>query len=115
MVGSFGGTSPIIVLELPGLDDLEHECLTFAHPPVFSQDIASRTFAFIRPVRVYTSESTEQRILGTLVYICSRGSKKIMDHGHQPKKGIYFYQKLKCFIVINMVDQAVSGFQGAIK
>lgn len=41
----------------------------FAHPPVFSQDIASWTFAFIRPVSVYTSESTEQRILGTLVYI----------------------------------------------
>lgn len=116
MIGSFGGTSPIIVLELPGLDDLEHECLTFAHPLVFSQDIASRTFAFIRPISVYTPESTEQRILGTLVYICSRGSKKIMGHGHQPKtKGIYFYQKLKCFIVINMGGPSSLWFSGSYK
>lgn len=43
--------------------------LVFAHPPVFSQNISSRTFAFIRPISVYTSESTEQRILGALVYI----------------------------------------------
>lgn len=43
--------------------------LIFAHPPVFSEDISSGTFAFIRPVSVYASEGTEQRILGTFIYI----------------------------------------------
>lgn len=43
--------------------------LIFAHPSILSQNISSRTFAFIRPISVYTPESTEQRILGTLVYI----------------------------------------------
>lgn len=47
--------------------------LTSAHPTVFSEHISHGTFAFIWPVSVHTSEGTEQRILGTFIYICSKG------------------------------------------
>lgn len=43
--------------------------LIFAHPPVFPQDVANRALAFVGPIGIYTPEGTEQRILGTLIYI----------------------------------------------
>lgn len=43
--------------------------LVLAHSPVFSQNISSRALAFVGPVSVHTSEGTEQRVLGTFIYI----------------------------------------------
>lgn len=43
--------------------------LIFTHPPVFSENVSNRAFAFIGPVGIYTAEGAEQRILGTFIYI----------------------------------------------
>lgn len=52
--------------------------ITFAHLLVFSQFIANWTGAFIEPISIDTSKSTQQGVLSTLIYIWTERNKNIV-------------------------------------
>lgn len=51
--------------------------LTFTHPLVVTQHVASWTFTLVWSKHVYAAEGAQQRVLGTLVDVWNRGQRSL--------------------------------------
>lgn len=85
--------------------------LTFTHLLVFPEGVANWARAFIRSESVHASESTEQRVLGTLVDVWPKKWARVQRERLRTSRLLSYFLKetLMCFLTDHIGSNEVPG------